>query len=257
LNSSTRLRTGRGNDVMIGGFIIRGPSKKKVMLRGMGPSLRSNGAPIPGALQDPVIELHKSDGSVLMTNDNWKDAQQSDIQASGLAPADDRESAIFISLDPGNYTVVLSGKNDTTGVGLVEAYDIDQGSSAKLVNLSTRGRVQTGDEVMIGGVIVGGPDPARVIFRGTGPSISGNGVPASETLADPTLELHDGNGATIGFNDNWKETQQTDIQTSGLAPTDDRESAIIGNFTPGNYTAVLRGKNNTTGIGLVEAYKLN
>lgn len=257
LNSSTRLRTGHGNDVMIGGFIVRGPSKKKVMLRGMGPSLRSNGAAIPGALQDPVIELHKSDGAVLTTNDNWKDAQRSEIQTSGLAPADDRESAIAISLDPGNYTVVLSGKNDTPGIGLVEAYDIEQGSAAKLLNISTRGRVQTGDDVMIGGIIIGGPDQARVIFRGVGPSISGNSVPASETLADPTLELHDGNGATIAFNDNWKDRQQTEIQTSGLAPADDRESAIIGNFAPGNYTAIVRGRNNTTGIGLVEAFKLN
>ena len=257
LNSSTRLRTGRGNDVMIGGFIIRGPSKKKVLVRGMGPSLRSNGAPIPGALQDPMIEVHGSDGSVLTANDDWKDTQQSEIQASGLAPADNRESALSISLDPGNYTVILSGKNGTTGIGLVEAYDIERGATAKLLNLSTRGRVQTGDDVMIGGVIIGGPDPARVIFRGMGPSISGNGVPAAETLADPTLELHDGNGAALGFNDNWKDTQQVDIQGSGLAPANDRESAIIGNFAPGNYTAILRGRNNTTGIGLVEAYKLN
>ena len=257
LNSSTRLRTGRGNDVMIGGFIIRGPSKKKMMVRGIGPSLRSNGAPIPDALQDPVIELHKSDGSLLTSNDNWKASQQSEIQASGLAPTDDREAAISISLDPGNYTVILSGKNDTTGLGLVEAYDIDQGSATKLLNLSTRGRVQTNDGVMIGGVIIGGPDQARVIFRGLGPSISGNGVPAAETLGDPTLELHDGNGATLAFNDNWKDAQQVDIQASGLAPADDRESAIIGNFAPGNYTAILRGQNNTTGIGLVEVYKLN
>jgi acid phosphatase len=256
VNSSTRLRTGRGNDVMIGGFIIRGSSKKKVMLRGLGPSIQSNGTPLPGALQDPVLELHQSDGAVLMTNDNWKDTQRSDIQASGLAPSDDREAAISISLDPGNYTVVLSGKNDTTGLGLVEAYDIEQATSAKLLNISTRGRVQTGDDVMIGGIIIGGPDPARVIFRGAGPSISRGGVPASETLADPTLELHNENGATIGFNDNWKDQQQTEIFNSGLAPSDDREAAIIGNFTPGQYTAILRGRNDTGGIGLVEAYKL-
>jgi len=253
LNSSTRLRTGSGDDVMIGGFIIGGQRTKRVIVRGIGPSIRINGAPIPGALQDPVIELHRSDGTVLTSNDDWrKSPDQSEIQARGFAPSDDRESALAISLDPGNYTVVLSGKNGGTGVGLVEMYDIEQGSAAQLLNVSTRGRVQTGDSVMIGGVITGGADYTRVIFRGLGPSVS---VP--DKLADPTLELHDGNGATIAFNDNWRDQQQTEILRSGVAPTDDREAAIIGNFAPGQYTAILRGRNNTSGIGLVEAYKLN
>jgi hypothetical protein len=200
-----------------------------------------------------VIELHRNDGTVLTSNDDWRNsAEHSEIQARGFAPSDERESAIAISLDPGNYTVVLSGKNGSTGVGLVETYDIEPGSAAQLLNVSTRGRVQTGDNVMIGGVITGGADYTRVIFRGLGPSVS-----VLDKLADPTLELHDGNGATIAFNDDWRDQQQTEILRSGVAPPDDREAAIIGNFAPGQYTAILRGKSNTSGIGLVEAYKLN
>jgi phosphatidylinositol-3-phosphatase len=252
LNNSTRLRTGSGNDVLIGGFIIAGQTKRKIIVRGLGPSLKINGTAIPGTLPDPVIELHRSDGAVAAANNDWKDTQQAEIQASGLAPLDDREAAISALLDPGNYTVVLSGRNNGVGLGLVEVYDIDQTSGARLLNLSARGRVQTGDDVMIGGVILGGADYSRVIFRGLGPS-----VPVAGRLADPILELHDGNGAVIGSNDDWREAQRAEIQTSSLAPADDREAAIIGNFAPGHYTVILRGKNETTGIGLVEAYKLN
>jgi hypothetical protein len=252
LNNSTRLRTSSGNDVLIGGFIIAGPAKKKVVVRGLGPSLKINGTPIPGTLSDPFIELHRSDGAIAAANNDWKDTQQTEIQNSSLAPADDREAAIVAALDPGNYTIVLSGRNSSTGIGLVEAYDIDRTSSTRLLNLSARGRVQTRDYVMIGGVILGGTDYSRVIFRGLGPSI-----PITGRLADPMLELHDGNGAVIAVNDDWQQSQRSEIQTSGLAPADDREAAIIGNFAPGQYSVILRGKNETTGIGLVEAYKLN
>lgn len=251
-NNSTRLRTGSGNDVLIGGFIIAGQTKKQVIVRGLGPSLKINGTPIPGTLPDPVIELHRSDGAIAAANNDWKDTQQAEILATGLAPLDDREAAISALLDPGNYTIVLSGRNNGTGLGLVEAYDVDPTSSAKLFNLSARGRVQTSDDVMIGGVILGGADYSRVIFRGLGPS-----VPVDGRLADPMLELHDGNGAVIGSNDDWREVQRAEIQASGLAPADDHEAAIIGNFAPGQYTVILRGKNETAGIGLVEAYKLN
>jgi acid phosphatase len=257
LNSSTRLRAGRGDDVLIGGFIVAGPAKKNVVLRGLGPSLKINGTPIAGTLQDPTIELRKSDGTVLIANDNWQDTQPTTIQGTGLAPTDDRESAISISLDPGNYTVVLSGKSDSTGLALVEAYDVDRAAAARMLNISTRGRVETANNVMIGGVILGGTDYARVIFRGLGPSLAVNGVPISGTLADPILELHDGNGMTIGFNDNWKDRQPAEIQDSGLPPSDDREAVVIGSFPPGQYTAIVRGKDNSTGIALVEAYKLN
>jgi phosphatidylinositol-3-phosphatase len=252
LNNSTRLRTASGNDVLIGGFIVAGQTKKNVIVRGLGPSLKINGAPIPGTLPDPVIELHRSDGAIVAANNDWKDTQQSEIQNSRLAPADDREAAIAASLDPGNYTVVLSDRSNATGIGLVEAYDIDRNSSTRLLNLSARGRVLTRDDVMIGGVILGGADYSRIIFRGLGPSI-----PVAGRLADPELELHDSNGATIGFNNDWAESQRAEIQISGLAPTNDREAAIIGNFAPGQYTVILRGKNETTGIGLLEAYKLD
>jgi hypothetical protein len=252
LNNSTRLRTGTGNDVLIGGFIVAGQAKKKILVRGLGPSLKINGMPIPGTLPDPVIELHRSDGAIAATNNDWRDTQQTEIQMSGLAPTDDREAAIVASLDPGTYTVVLSGRDNVTGIGLVEAYDVEQTSPARLLNLSARGPVGTGDNVLIGGVILGGPDYSRVVFRGLGPSLAVTGQ-----LADPIIELHDRNGATIGSNDNWKPTQSAEIQASGLAPADDREAAIIGNFAPGLYTVVVRGKDNTTGIALVEAYQLN
>jgi hypothetical protein len=199
-----------------------------------------------------VIELHRSDGALAATNNDWRDTQLAEIQQTTLAPADDREAAIVASLDPGAYSVVLSGRNNATGIGLVEVYDIDQMSTSRLLNLAARGRVQTQDNVMIGGVILGGTDYARVIFRGLGPSI-----PIADRLFDPVLELHDGNGATIRSNDDWKQTQYAEIQASGVAPTNDREAAIIGNFPPGLYTVILRGKNGTSGIGLVEAYKLN
>lgn len=257
LNDSTRMIVGSGDNVMIGGFIIGGTGKKKVLLRGIGPSLNANGTPVAGRLQDTVIDLHKGDGTLLASNDDWKSDQQAEIEATGAAPTDDRESAIVISLDPGSYTVVLSGKAGATGIGLVEAYDLDRAAAPRLLNLSTRGNVQTQDNVMIGGIITGGADKARVIFRGIGPSLQSNGSPIAGRLMDPTLELHDSNGATIAFNDNWKDTQQTSIEQTGIAPTDDHESAIVGDFVPGSYTAILRGKSDTQGIGLVEAFKLN
>ncbi|MFL6519117.1 MAG: alkaline phosphatase family protein [Chthoniobacterales bacterium] len=252
LNNSTRLRTGTGNDVLIGGFIIGGQAKKKILVRGLGPSLKINGTPIAGTLPDPVIELHRSDGAIAATNNDWRDTQQTEIQMSGLAPTDDREAAIVASLDPGTYTVVLSGRDNLTGIGSIEAYDVEQASPARLLNLAARGQVGTQDNVMIGGVILGGSDYSRVLFRSLGPSL-----PVADRLANPVIELHDQNGATIGSNDDWKQRQSAEIQASGLAPADDREAAIIGNFQPGLYTLVVRGKDNTTGIALVEAYKLN
>jgi phosphatidylinositol-3-phosphatase len=252
LNNSTRLNAGSGDDVLIGGFIIAGQAKKRVVVRGLGPSLKINDAPIAGTLADPTIELHRSDGALAAANNDWKDTQAAEIQQSGLAPADDREAAIVAVLDPGAYSVVLSGRNNSTGIGLVEVYDIDRASTSRLLNLAARGRVQTQNNVMIGGVILSGSDYARVIFRGLGPSI-----PVPDRLADPVLELHNGNGATIQSNDDWKQTQSAEIQSSGLAPKNDAEAAIVGNLPPGPYTVILRGKNGTSGIGLVEAYKLN
>jgi hypothetical protein len=257
LNSSTRVRTGPGNEVAIGGFIIAGTAKKTAIVRGLGPSIRINGTPLGGTLPDPVIELRRADGTIVGANDDWKTTQQAEIEASGLAPSDDREAAIVAALDPGHYTVLLSGKQGASGIGLVEVYDGERTSTPRLLNISTRGQVQTGNNVMIAGVILGGSDYARVIFRGLGPSIAINGAPVPGTLANPTLELRDGNGGAVGFNDDWRQDHEAEIQASGLAPADDREAAIIGSVAPGNYTAILRGKTGSTGIGLVEAYKLN
>jgi hypothetical protein len=187
----------------------------------------------------------------------------SDIQNSGLAPSQAAESAIIATLQPGGYTAIVRGKNNTIGIGLVESYDLDPTVDSKLANISTRGFVQTGANVMIGGLIVQGSDPARVIVRAIGPSLTQFGL--SGVLADPTLELHDGSGALIATNDNWQTTQiggiitadqVSDIQNSGLAPSQAAESAIIATLQPGGYTAIVRGKNNTTGIGLVEVYQL-
>ena len=246
-NISTRLRVGSGDNAMIGGFIITGTERKTVIVRGIGPSL-----PVPGALVDPVIEVHGSSGELLATNDNWRDGFYATQVANTLPPANDLESALWGILDPGAYTVVVRGNNDATGIGLFEVYDLDQTVDSKLANISTRGLVQTGDNVMIGGLIVLGQDPLRVIVRAIGPSL-----PVPGALGDPTLELHDGNGALVAANDNWRSDQEAEIIATTIPPSNDLESAIVRNLAPGNYTAIVRGVNGTTGVALVEAYGLN
>jgi hypothetical protein len=252
-NVSTRLSVGTGDNVGIGGFIIQGPQAKKVVVRGIGPSLTQFG--VAGALANPTLELHDHTGATISSNDDWKDTQQADIQASGLAPSNDLESAIIATLDPGAYTAILSGKNNTSGVGLVEIYDLDSNTVSKLANISTRGLVQTGDNVMIAGLISVASPGVKTLVRAIGPSLSQFGIP--NALADPVLELHNSNGATIATDDNWKDTQQADIQASGLAPSNDAESAILATLSPGAYTAIVRGKNSTSGVALVEAYQLS
>jgi hypothetical protein len=252
LNISTRMKVLSGDNVLIAGFIVTGPSgsTKKVLIRGMGPSLAKAG--VAGALSDPLLELHKPNGSVV-TNDNWGTAPNKAEIPSGFAPGDPRESIIIATLTPGNYSAVVKGAHGETGVGLAEVYDLDSGSSAKLANISTRGFIDTGDNVMIGGFIVGGTEPATILVRAIGPTLTSFGVKGA--LADPTLELHDANGSSID-NDNWRETQENEIIATTIPPHNDREPAILATLVPGNYTAVVRGKNNTTGIGLVEAYNL-
>lgn len=266
-NISTRAQVLTGDNVLIGGFIVTGAQSKKVIVRAIGPSLKANGQPFPGAMQDPTLELHDANG-IVGTNDDWKNndqnhqSQQAEIEATGIPPKDDRESALVRVLNPGNYTVVLRGVNNTTGIAVVEAYDLDSAAKSQLANISSRGLVQTGDNVMIGGFIVG-PETAantRVVIRGIGPSLSSSSVP--NPLQDPTLELHNGNGDKIATNDNWKiddktqQSQQSAIQATGLAPKDDRESALLLELAPGNYTVILAGKGGTTGIGLVEIYNV-
>jgi len=250
-NISTRVRIQAGDNAMIGGFIIAGTEPKTVIVRGIGPSLS-----IPGALADPVIEVHGSAGQLLATNDNWNDSlTRQQIIDSGLAPTNDLESALWGIIDPGAYTVVVRGKNNATGIGLFEVYDLDRTVDSKLANVSTRGFVETGDNVMIGGTIIVGIPRARVLLRAIGPSLTNFGV--SNALGDPSLELYDSNGSLIAANHDWRDDQEAEIIATGIAPSNNLESAIVRDLFPGNYTAIVRGANNATGVALVEAYELN
>jgi phospholipase/lecithinase/hemolysin len=253
LNLSTRLDVGTDENVLIGGLIVDGTDSKQVILRGIGPSLALDGTPVANALADPVLELYQ-DGVLFMSNDNWKDSQQSEIEATGLAPNDDLESAIVVTLAPGGYTVILRGQNNATGIGLVEAYDLDSASESSLANISARGLVQTDDNVLIAGFIVGNGASDTVVVRAIGPSLADAGV--ASPLADPTLDLYDANGAVISSDDDWRDSQESLIQSTGLAPADDAESVIVRSLEPGNYTAIVRGKNGGTGVALAEVYNL-
>jgi hypothetical protein len=253
-NIATRLRVETGDNVLIGGFIITGTQPKRVIVRAIGPSLTAAG--VPGALANPTLELHGPSDLLIASNDNWMDApNRQEIIDSTVAPTNDLESAILMTLPANNsaYTAIVRGVNDGTGVGLVEAYDLDRTVDSKLANIGTRGFVQTGDDVLIGGLIVLGQEPLRVIVRAIGPSL-----PVSGALGDPTLELHDGNGALLQSNDNWRTGgQEAEIIATTIQPSDDLESAIVRTLVPGDYTAIVRGVNSTTGIAVVEAYGLN
>ena len=269
-NISTRALVETGDNVVIGGFIVQGSAAKRVIIRALGPELTQYGVADP--LHNPTLELHNGAGALIASNNNWGTTiigriitanQVQDIRNSGYAPGDELESAIIADLAPGNYTAIARGVNNTTGVGLVEVYDLSGDASSMLGNISTRSFVQTDNNVMIGGFIVQGAQPKRVIIRAIGPELSQFGVP--DPLANPRLELHNAAGALIGSNDDWQHTiiggvitrsQVTDIQNSGHAPTDPSESAIIAELPPGNYTAIVRGMNNTTGVALVEVYDL-
>jgi hypothetical protein len=244
---------------MIGGFIITGNANKPVVLRGIGPSLTSSGVPADQVLLDPVLQLRGANGALIMENDNWKDSpQRGQIEGTPFQPTDDRESVIVATLPPGNYTAILTGKNQTTGIGLVEVYDNGTAVNSQLANISTRGFVLTGNNVMIGGFMLGGNNNAtRVAVRGLGPSLSQFGL--SNVLADPTLELHDANGTLLISNDNWHDdpTSAAQLMANGLAPQNNLESGIFTTLPPGAFTAILAGKNNTTGIGLVEIYNVH
>jgi len=254
LNISTRAFVDTGERVTIAGFIVTGDIAKKVLIRGIGPSLTANG--VPTALANPTLTLFDTAGNVTMTNDDWKNSPDAaEIMSTGLAPTNDSESAIIATLAPGQYTAQLAGKDNGTGNGVIEIYDLQSGTSATLANLSTRGYVGAGDNVMICGVIIGSGDNPIMVFRAMGPSLASSGI--ANPLLDPTLELHDNNGGLIAFDDDWKIPQIQAVQAVNLAPPDTRESAIVSAFlSPGNYTAVVRGKNNTTGVALVETYRL-
>jgi len=257
-NISTRLRVQTDENVAICGFIITGTDPKRVLVRGIGPSLA---AFFPDFLADPTIELHGPASFVTVTNNNWKvrpdgSSQQAEIEATGLQPANDLESALVQSLPANNaaYTAILRGQDNTAGIGVIEAYDLDGAASSKLSNISTRGFVGAGNGVLIGGFIVGN-DLAKVVIRAIGPSLGAFGITGA--LADPTLELRDADGARLASNDNWREDfQQDEIIATALQPTNDLESAIVTTLTPGAYTAIVAGTNNTTGVGVVEVYNI-
>jgi WD40 repeat protein len=277
-NISSRASVGMAQNVTIAGFIVTGTDAKSVVVRGIGPTLGQK-FNVQGALADPFLGLLDGNGNVLYENNNWKEpwgnypTQQAEIQNLGLAcaghpcgPPDPLESAILQTLPPGRYTAILSGSNGTTGVGLVEVYDVSTGVSAEFTNVSTRGFVGTGDNVLIAGFISDGS--TQVVLRGIGPTL-GQKFNVQGALADPVLSLHDSNGNVLYENNNWKEpwgnypTQEAEIQNLGLAcaghacgPPDDHESAILRTVAPGNYTAILSGNGGGTGIGLVEVYKL-
>jgi len=255
-NISTRIKIGVSDNVLIGGFIIRGTQSKRLLLRAIGPSLTAYG--VPNAIADPVLELHDSTGGVMAFNDDWQNGgQMTEIQTSGLAPSHSAESALVATLSPGNYTAVVGGSGGGQGIGLVEAYEFDT-NTTRLINISTRGRVGLDTEVMIGGLIVQGGAAKRVIIRALGPSLAGGPAPIVGALADPFLELHDGNGNSLATNDDWSNGPQAgEIVGTGLQPTNNLESAIVRTLGPGNYTAVVRGMNNTAGVGLVEVYDLD
>jgi hypothetical protein len=274
-NISTRAFVQVGDNVMIGGFIVQGTIPKRVIIRAIGPELGAPPYNIPGALANPTLELHNGTGALIASNDNWQHTiiggiittdQGHDIMNSGHAPGDGRESAIIADLPPGNYTAIVRGVDNITGVALVEVYDLSADAGSILGNISTRSFVQTGDNVMIGGFIIQGTQSKRVIMRAIGPELGAPPYNIPNAMTNPSLELHDGNGALIASNDNWQTTiiggiittnQVRDITNSGHAPGDGRESAIIADLPPGNYTAIVRGVDNMTGVALVEVYDLH
>ena len=263
LNISTRLRVQTGDNALIGGFIISGTDPKRIMVRGIGPSLASFG--IIAFLENPTLELRDKNGASLGTNNDWKtrpdgSSQQAEIEATTIPPAHDLEAAIVKTLPASNagYTAILRGHDGTTGIGVMEVYDLDPTVDSKLANISTRGLVETGNNVLIGGFISGG-GVTKMIIRAIGPTLVNSGV--SDPLQDPTLELVNASGTSLATNDNWKiksdgSSQQAEIEATTIPPNDDRESAIVTSIPPGNYTAVVRGKNNTIGIAVVEVYNI-
>jgi len=246
-NISTRLKVESDDNALIGGFIITGTGTKRIILRAIGPSLS-----ISGALANPRLELYNGTNQLIASNDNWQDAPNGqEIVDSSLAPSHNLEAAILTTVTPGNYTAVVRGENDSTGIALVEVYDLEAGSDSQLANISTRGFVQTDNDVLIGGLILTGQLPRRVITRAIGPSLTLQGA-----LPDPTLEVRDSNGVLLASNDNWRSTQELEIIATTIPPSHDLESAIVQTLPPASYTAIVRGVNNTTGTALVEAYAL-
>jgi Matrixin len=254
VNLSTRMKVGAGEDVLIGGFIIQGDQLKKVILRAIGPSLSAIG--VTGALADPQMELRDTSGAFIDGNDDWPESLDAgEIISSGLAPSDAREAAIVARLAPGSYTVIVSGAGNSSGVGLVESYTLDT-SATHAANISTRGRVGADDEALIGGFIIGGQTAKTLLVRALGPSLGAIGVAGA--LADPSVELRDGDGQLVALNDDWGSGAQAgEISAGGFAPNDAREAVVLATLSPGAYTAIVRGADGGEGVGLVEIYDLD
>jgi hypothetical protein len=247
------MRVQTGDNVGIGGFIITGTTPKHVLIRAIGPSLTGFG--VPNVLADPVLELHGPGPFATITNDNWKHTQAAEIQATGIPPTDDLESAIVWTLAPGAYTALVRGNGGASGVGLIEVYDLNQGVDSKLANLSTRALVGIGDNIVIAGILLSDSSTSdKVVVRGIGPSLTALGV--ANALGDPTLELRDSSGTLLVANNNWQDNaiQASEIIAAGLSPANSLESAVVATLPPGLYTALLAGQNNATGIGVVEVY---
>jgi hypothetical protein len=261
-NISTRLPVGTGENVLIEGFIVQGPagSIKKIIVRAIGPSLLQFG--IADALLNPTLEIHDSTTATVASNNDWRNTivgglitsdQAPEINSSGVAPANDSESAIIANLAPGNYTAQVRGAGNTTGTAVVDAFDLGPASPARVANIATRGLIQPGDNLMIAGFIVQA-GPVRVVIRATGPSLTQFGI--NNALPDTTLQLRDGNGAIVRENDDWMSDQKAELEPTGLQPSNSLEAALIQTIPPGNYTAQVRGKPESTGIGVVEIYFL-
>jgi hypothetical protein len=249
------MRVQTGENVGIGGFIISGSAPKHLLLRAIGPSLSQFG--VSDVLADPVLELHGPGPFAPITNDNWREdsSQEAAIIATGIEPTSNLESAIDVTLNPGAYTAMVRGKNNTSGVGLIEVYDLSQAVLAKLANMSTRAFVSTGENIVIAGFLLGGHNgDDRIVVRGIGPSLAALGV--TNALANPTLELRDNNGALLVSNNDWQDNpaQAAELTAAGLAPTNPLESGIAAPLPPGLYTALLAGLNGGTGVGVVEVY---
>ncbi|MEY2547821.1 MAG: large repetitive protein [Verrucomicrobiota bacterium] len=252
LNISSRAHVGTGNDLLIAGLILGGPEEKRIVFRALGPSLLESG--VTDAMANPTLVLFDSSGTVIAANDEWKEGQRAEIENAGLAPGNDHESALAATLKPNQpYTVVVEGYGGGSGNALVEAYAIDQNSYSQLLNISTRAFVGRDDAVLIGGLIAGGGNQGTsVVIRGIGPTLKMSGI--ANPLLDPILELHDENGGLLAMNDDWKQSQVSEILATGLAPAEDAEAAILTILPAGKATAIVRGKSDSVGVGLVEIY---
>lgn len=261
-NLSTRGSVGAGENVLIAGYILENHGSGGLLIRALGPSLG-----ISGVLSDPQLDIRYADGSPALSNRSWREFREEDIRATGLAPGDDREPAVIFqpsaqAVFGGVHrpiTVQVSGENDTTGTATVEIYRLpslfQSSAPPELQNISTRGRVDDGGNVLIAGTILQGSAAQRVIIRAIGPELAAEGVGAP--LTDPVLELYDAEGNLLVANDNWRTDQEQEIIATELAPQDDRSAAIVTDLLPTAYTAVVRGKAGTSGIGIVEIYALD